>query len=300
MKKVPAPCSTCVRETTHDVLFETPALHTDYDTIDTYALLSCCGCSTISLGHQRLWQSDGSVEHKYYPSPVSRKRPEWVLLNLPVELGALLREIYQAIDGSQYRLAAMGIRALLEQVMISKVGDLKTFDAKLDEFQKQGYVSLVQRDAMRPTLDVGDAAMHRAFKPMEQDLKLALDVVEGVLAPIFAHKEAAEGRHRPQGHRAQDRGAGPAFDHGRHSAGHHVRAAEPRRRRGSGDHEAGRRGNRATAAYLPGSLRSNERRERLELPWREIFIAAAARMCRVIESFTPLESFDVYRDREVV
>jgi hypothetical protein len=34
--------------------------------------------------------------------------------------------------------------------------------------------------------------------------------------------------------------------------------------------------------------------------WREIFIAAAARMCRVIESFTLLESFDVYRDREVV
>ncbi len=192
MNKVQAPCSTCVRNTAHDVLFETAQRDPDYETIDTYVLLSCCGCSTISLGHQRLWQSDGSKEHKYYPSPVSRKRPEWVLLNLPVELGALLQEIYQAIDGGQHRLAAMGIRALLEQVMILKVGDLKTFDQKLDEFQKQGYVSLLQRDAMRATLDVGDAAMHRAFKPKEKDLKLALDVVEGVLAPIFAHKEAAE------------------------------------------------------------------------------------------------------------
>jgi hypothetical protein len=64
--------------------------------------------------------------------------------------------------------------------MILKVGDVATFDQKLDEFQKQGYISLIQRDAMRATLDVGDAALHRAFKPTERDLKVALDVVEGV------------------------------------------------------------------------------------------------------------------------
>ena len=86
----------------------------------------------------------------------------------------------------------MGIRALLEQVMILKVGDHRSFDKNLDEFQNAGYLSLLQRDAMRATLDVGHAAMHRAFKPTEEDLKVALDVVEGVLAPIFAHKEAAE------------------------------------------------------------------------------------------------------------
>jgi hypothetical protein len=107
-------------------------------------------------------------------------------------LGGFLTEIYQAVDGGQNRLAALGIRALLEQVMVLKVGDLATFDQKLDEFQKQGYISLIQRDAMRTTLDVGDAVMHRAFKPTEEDLKVALDVVEGVFSPIFGHKNEAE------------------------------------------------------------------------------------------------------------
>jgi hypothetical protein len=107
-------------------------------------------------------------------------------------LSALLLEVFQAVDGGQYRLAAMGIRALLEQVMIAKVGDLPTFDAKLDEFQKKGYISLIQRDSMRATLDVGDAAMHRGFLPTEQELNVALDVVEGVFAPIFGHKTEAE------------------------------------------------------------------------------------------------------------
>jgi Domain of unknown function (DUF4145) len=150
------------------------------------------------MGLQRRWLDDGRVEHKYYPSPVSRKSPDWLIwLSLDFnsnesELGKLLTEIYQALDGGQHRLAAMGVRALLERVMILKVGDLDTFDQKLDAFQKQGYISLIQRDAMRSTLDVGDAAMHRAFKPTEQDLKIALDVVEGVFSPIFGHKEEAE------------------------------------------------------------------------------------------------------------
>jgi hypothetical protein len=197
-KKVQAPCSSCVRKTAHDILFET--VQSDEIATDTYALLSCCGCSTISLGHQFRW-SDGSLDHTYYPSPVSRKAPDWVQwLAIGMtshskeesDIGGLLKEIYQSVDGGQHRLAAMGIRALLEQVMILKVGDLNTFNEKLDEFQKQGYISLLQRDAMRATLDVGDAAMHRAFKPTEVDLKVALDIVEGVLSPIFSHKEAAD------------------------------------------------------------------------------------------------------------
>jgi hypothetical protein len=163
-------------------------------------LMSCGGCSTISMGHQRRWIEDGSVDHRYYPSPVSRKMPLWMVLwsmglgreKGEAAIGAVLMEVYQAVDGGQYRLAAMGIRALLEQVMIHKVNDLKGFDRKLDEFQKQGYISAIQRDAMRATLDVGDAAMHRAFLPTEKDLTLALDIVEGVLAPIYDHRTEAE------------------------------------------------------------------------------------------------------------
>jgi hypothetical protein len=200
VKIISAPCSSCVRKTKHNVLFETTQRDEDEETDDTYALLECGGCSTISMGHQRLWRSHGEQEHFFYPSPVSRKQPEWLIWlalgfsgnKKESELGGLLKEIYQAVDGGQHRLAAMGIRALLEQVMIMKVGDLASFEKKLDEFQRKGYISLIQRDAMRATLDVGDAAMHRAFKPTEIELKVALDIVEGVFSPIFGHKDAAE------------------------------------------------------------------------------------------------------------
>ena len=170
------------------------------ETEERYAMLSCCGCGRVSLGYQRLWISDGSVDNEYYPSPIMRKEPDWLWWILLSQYGerdeghvaALLKEVYQAVAGGQRRLAAMGIRAVLEQVMIAKVGDLRTFDDKLDAFQAAGYISAIQRDAMRTTLDVGDAAMHRAFLPSEDELKVALDIVEGVLAPIYGHRNAAE------------------------------------------------------------------------------------------------------------
>ena len=57
-------------------------------------------------------------------------------------------------------------------------------------------------------------------------------------------------RHRPQGDRPQDRRARPALHHGGHPARHHVRPAQPGRRRGSGDLQGGRRGNRPAALHL--------------------------------------------------
>ena len=112
---------------------------------------------------------------------------------LDSELVSLLKEIYEAVDSGQNRLAAMGIRALLEQVMILKVGDIRTFDQKLDKFQEQGYISLIQRDAMRATLDVGDASVHRGYKPTEQDLEIALDIVEGIFAPSSGIRNLPKG-----------------------------------------------------------------------------------------------------------
>ena len=199
MEQARAPCSSCIRETTHHILHSVS--QQDEDRIETFVMLQCAGCHTISMGRQTLFIPDGDKEHTYYPSPASRKHPSW-LSSLIVgrlrgraegegALGALLMEIYQAVDGGQHRLAAMGIRALLEQAMIAKVGDLKTFDEKLDAFQKKGFISLIQRDAMREIIEIGHAAMHRAFNPTEKELSVALDIVEGIFAAIFDHAEAS-------------------------------------------------------------------------------------------------------------
>jgi uncharacterized Zn finger protein len=55
-KKVQAPCSSCVRKTAHEVLYETSRRYDDSVLEqEAFALLSCAGCGTISMGHQRRW-----------------------------------------------------------------------------------------------------------------------------------------------------------------------------------------------------------------------------------------------------
>jgi hypothetical protein len=86
----------------------------------------------------------------------------------------------------------MGIRALIEQVMINKVGDKGSFVKNLDAFQQSGYISLVQRDALNDILDAGHATIHRAYEPKTKDIQIALDITEGILAAVFVHADAAK------------------------------------------------------------------------------------------------------------
>jgi hypothetical protein len=182
--------------TDHLVLHEVHQREEDRN--KTYAMLECAGCHTISLGIQTTHFPNGEVEHTYYPPPVSRDLPTWAMFMAlgftgteEETIGTLLREIHQAVRGRLNRLAAMGIRSLLEQLMISKVGDKKRFDKNLEAFKEQGWISLVQYDAVKTLLDVGHATTHRFFEPTTQELNLALDIVEGVLAAIYQHHEAA-------------------------------------------------------------------------------------------------------------
>jgi hypothetical protein len=190
---VNAPCSCCLRKTQHKVLHsKTCELDEDGMYAEVYKLLQCAGCGTVSMANYSF--STDSVREcyrrRYYPSPVTRKTPPWCE-QLPVRFGELFDEIYEAVRGGQYRLAAMGIRALFEQMMISKVGDKGTFEKNMDAFFDKGCISIVQRDAMKDVLEVGHAAIHRSFKPYEGELSTALDIIEGIFAAIYVHGEAA-------------------------------------------------------------------------------------------------------------
>jgi hypothetical protein len=119
--------------------------------------------------------------------------PDWLYEgNVAGPLGSLLHEIYQAVRNGQLRLAIMGIRALIEQVLIQKVGDKGTFVKNLDAFQQAGYISLVQRDALNDILDAGHATIHRAYEPKAKDIQIALDITEGIMAAIYVHGDAAK------------------------------------------------------------------------------------------------------------
>jgi hypothetical protein len=163
---------------------------------DKYYFLECAGCGAVSMAN--LWSSSGIDEARYYPSPISRKPPDWLwklrfLFGADEKpLGELLHEIYEAVQGKQHRLALMGIRAFFEQLMIAKVGDHGSFAANLTAFLNGGYIAANQRSAIEHILESGHAAIHRGYQPIAEDLNTSLNIVEAITATIFLHEQEAQ------------------------------------------------------------------------------------------------------------
>lgn len=199
-------CNDCGGERNHHILH---TQKTAWDAEDaagvhggtTYEMLQCAGCERVVL-REREWCSEddprGEPRLKFYPPATFRPAPKWLTdfyLEFPAGqdlLHDLLKEVYVALQNDQPYLAAMGIRSLLEQIMISKSGDHGTFKKNLAEFQNNGYVSRLQRERLETVLEVGHATIHRGYKPSKDDLLTLVDLTEVIVQTIYLHGSKVE------------------------------------------------------------------------------------------------------------
>lgn len=196
-----AHCNKCGGETNHLVLHTDSTRWANDEASITggteYEMLKCAGCDKIVL-REREWCSEDDPHSepnvKFFPPTTFRPEPKWLTdfyLEFPPGqdvLHDILKEIYVALQNAQPYLAAMGIRALLEQVMIEKVGDNKTFGENLKRFEEAGHVSSRQREQLATILDVGSAAIHRGYKPSEDDLTTMIELTEVLIQSIYLHQ----------------------------------------------------------------------------------------------------------------
>ena len=82
----------------------------------------------------------------------------------------------------------MGVRSLLEKIMVSKTGDLGSFVQNIAEFERLGYVSRIQRERLEAILEAGHAAIHRTFKPSKKDVITLVDLTEHIVETVYLHE----------------------------------------------------------------------------------------------------------------
>jgi hypothetical protein len=195
---IKAHCNSCLKETNHILVAEKKVGWTDEDDpIDgefRYGIIECCGCD--SVGFRRVstdcvhLNEEGTPreEINYFPSAISRRKPEWLSGFFWIEHGeieSLLNEIYVAIHEDLRVLAATGVRTLLDMVITEQVGDVGNFPSKLSAIEKNGFISPSNREFLEVTIDAGNASAHRGFKPSQKDLKLLLDITENLISSIY-------------------------------------------------------------------------------------------------------------------
>ena len=193
--KTKAYCSTCGGECNHDVLFATKTDWSDdecqvYEHHD-YEVLKCGGCDRVVMRRTSWFSEAPEPTVQFYPPPMFRRQPRWSLafrLNPRTKFARqLLDEIYVGIQNGSTMIATMGVRALLEYVMIDSVGDHGTFTKNLTEFKNSGFISEKQLATLKEVLEAGHATMHRSYQPSDADLRTCVDIAESVLQTIYVH-----------------------------------------------------------------------------------------------------------------
>jgi hypothetical protein len=86
----------------------------------------------------------------------------------------------------------MGARTLVDTLVVEKVGDVGTFEDKLREMEKQGFISKANREVLSAAFDAGSATSHRshAFSPEEVDS--VMDIVENMLQAVYVLPDVAK------------------------------------------------------------------------------------------------------------
>jgi hypothetical protein len=167
---------------------------------DEYSLIRCKGCDTVHLRHE-YWvtgdyddRGEPKVHWVFYPRALSRRKPPWLSsFDSPFWYGGtfiekILKEIYSALQNGSISLATIGVRALIEHIMIEKCGDSGTISGNIEAFFAAGHVSAADQPAFRDKLmEIGNATMHRGFEPTQSDLETLLDMTESLIASIYVH-----------------------------------------------------------------------------------------------------------------
>lgn len=198
-----ASCSRCRKRTNHTTLREI-TLHSsrhddqyaaftgeDIHWADNYAILQCRACNGVGFRHIRWSEPTDTYDVDEYPAPKPRDLPPWHD-RLPPGIYGLMNEVYGAMERDARRTALMGIRAVLEMIMIEKVGDVGGFAQKADAMVDAHLLTPRNRSAVLATIDAGSAAVHRGHQPTVEDLDTALDIVETVLASLYHLPAAGE------------------------------------------------------------------------------------------------------------
>lgn len=86
----------------------------------------------------------------------------------------------------------MGARALLDMVIVEKVGDVGTFAEKLRKLESEEYISGKNRRVLEAALDVGSAAAHRGHAAKKSQVDAVMDIVENLLQAVYVLPDLAE------------------------------------------------------------------------------------------------------------
>lgn len=206
-KKIQAPCPTCKRQQSVDVICEHNHRWENEEAnisgSESYRTLQCRGCGTFFFQIESEnsedeslyvdpvtgdYDVDRTIHKQYWPALSKRDKPDWLyeLLKIDDTLNSIMEEVYTALNNDLHVLAAIGMRTAFDRAseLLGVPANL-TFVKKLQRVLDLGKIGRDDHKHLEILTDAGSAAAHRGWHPTLKELGTLLDILEGFLHRAF-------------------------------------------------------------------------------------------------------------------
>lgn len=180
---------------------------------ETYQVLECQGCSTISFSHSSWFSEDeqdgeDGVVERLYPMRKQGNLIARSFQNVPPALRRIYTESIDCFNSESNTLCAAGLRALVEGICSeqgildglvecpAKGGGTQTLrrtdlSGRIAGLHEKGLLTKSSADTLHEHRYLGNSAVHELARPTEIELKLAVEILEHTLDSIYEMPEKA-------------------------------------------------------------------------------------------------------------
>lgn len=198
------PCVKCHFNTNHEVVASIDIYREEkcdrYLEIDSYQIIKCLGCETISFRTD----SSNSEEYYYeeidgdciydsvvrlYPSRISgwQGLSDDELQLVPGFISSVYKEVRQALNDKSFVLCGVGLRAIVEYICRhEKVGEERdNLAKKIGHLEKDGMVPSKVAKTLHMIRNIGNDSIHDAKRYSEEEIKLAAKIIDHLLTYFY-------------------------------------------------------------------------------------------------------------------
>jgi len=193
-------CNTCKNATWHEIVAEHQQSHHDFfwdaDKLFHGQILKCSGCDSLSFRlYEHPFEFDTSgkvVEHIYPTRELEKRERKYFGILLPEGISKIYVQTNDAYDNELYLLAAIGLRTLIEAIVVKKLPPNEysaSIQSKIEALKKHFSAEVI--NTLQEFRFMGNKATHELEEPDKLDIHRALNVVEDIMTFFFSVEDSA-------------------------------------------------------------------------------------------------------------
>ena len=187
-KTLKSRCISCGGERYHRVIHKYDSSHNEF----THELIECSGCGSVSyrktiIGNSAegvdeiLFEEIHPTDRNGHRNPIDFKYCSVV----PSNVAQLYGETISCVNEQNRILAVAGMRAIVEAICLSDGLTNGNLVSKINGLHGKGRITKQQADALHEIRFFGNSALHEINAPKDDELILALELIEAMIDHLF-------------------------------------------------------------------------------------------------------------------